>query len=465
MKRILLSILFATLFAANSASANPTPTKISNVSRSIFYRDNKAWVGWNGRAGLNGGDYTDNLFNENFTDYRYQNTAGAYIVVDTTLHDGNGNSTGVGYYVTDILVGHKGNTKYSLYYTTEPPPDYSGLELKSSYDDNNKVWTYYYETNSDARVWIPVPNATGVQIGGVTTNGVNLVATAVKYVFDTSAGWGGQSLAEIEIQGIDPSQITCTHEGYLTDWEEIPGTANCTDFGYEQQQCTNCGEWFRHQAFGALPLGHDYEAVLVKRGTSLAYGSGTNVCKRCYHEVAFPEPLNLVELGGFTAAGVVQFTDVSVSSTCHPEWGIQPDYLFNGNWTMDWKAYWAAASNDHDEYVEFAFAAPVDLTKVEFSVPNHDHVVQFYSVEGDEEILVGEVSVEQNTASDAPNYQRFNTEFRGTTLSKLRVRTVDPTGFTDTWNIPTMAIGEIYPYGTVNGAGKSAAVRTRIIIE
>ena len=132
---------------------------------------------------------------------------------------------------------------------------------------------------------------------------------------------------------------------------------------------------------------------------------------------------------------------------------------------MDWKAYWAAESNSHgDEYVEFAFAAPVDLTKVEFSVPNHNHVVEFYSVEGDEEILVGEVAVEQNTASDAPNYQKFETEFRGTTLSTLRIRTTDTVGF-ELWGAKTMAFGEIHPYCTVNGAGKSAAVRTRIIID
>ena len=459
MKRILLSILLATLFAANSASADPTPTKISSVSRSIFYRENKAWVG---RAGFNGGDYSDQVFNGNFTDYRYQNTAGAYLVMDTTLHDGNDKPTSNGYYITDIIISHRGNAKYSLSYTTDPPPDFSGLSLKS-YANADKTTSYYYEVASDDRTWVSITNGVTSAITNMTFS-VGTVATGVKYVFDTSAGWSGQSLAEIEIRGIDPSEMTCMHD-HTTEWEEIPGTASCTEPGYEQCQCLDCGEFFRQMKMSALPLGHDYETFLGKRGTSLAYGDGSNVCNRCGNTVVFDEPRDMVSLGGFAAPGVVQFTDISVSSTCHPEWGIQPDYLFNGNWTMDWKAYWAAASNDHDEYVEFAFAAPVDLTKVEFSVPNHDHVVQFYSVEGDEEILVGEVSVEQNTASGAPNYQRFNTEFRGTTLSKLRVRTVDPTGFTDTWNIPTMAIGEIYPYGTVNGAGKSAAVRTRIIID
>lgn len=458
--KFLPPILLVALFAAGPASADPTPAKISDVSRSIFYRENKAWVG---RAGFNGGDYSDQVFNGNFTDYRYQNTAGAYLVIDTTIHDGNDNPTSSGYYVTDIVVSHKGNAKYSLYYTTEPPPDFSGYTLKSHSNDD-KTTSYYYDVASDDRSWSCITNG----VTSTTTNrtfSVNAVATAIKYVFDTTAGWSGQSLAEIEIRGVDPSEMTCMHVN-KTDWEAIPGTANCTEFGYVQCQCLDCGEWLRQEAPDAFPLGHDYETFLGARGTSLSYGDGSNVCKRCGNVIVFDTPTNLVQLGGFAAAGRIQFTDISVSSTCHPEWGIQPDFLFNGNWTMDWKAYWAAASNVHnDEYIEFAFAAPVDLTWVEFSVPNHDHVVQFYSVEDGEELLVGEVAVVQNTASDAPNYQRFKTEFRGTTLSTLRVRTDDPIGFTETWNIKTMAFGEIYPYGTVNGAGKSAAVRTRIIID
>lgn len=463
MRRILLPVLLAALFDAGSASADATPTKISNVSRSIFYRDNKAWVG---PAGLNGGDYSEKLFNGKFTDYCYQNTAGAYLVMDTTIHDGNGDPTSNGHYVTDILISHRGNAKYSLYYTIDPPPDFSGLSLKSqSHNDHAK--TYYYEVASDDRTWVTITNGVTSAITNMTFS-VNTVATGVKYVFDTTAGWAGQSLAEIEIRGIDPSEMTCLHD-HTTEWEEIPGTASCTEPGYEQSQCLDCGEFFRQMKMTALPLGHDYEAFLGKRGTSLAYGDGSNVCKRCGNAVVFDEPRDMVSLGAFAAPGVVQFTDISVSSTCHSEWGVQPAFLFDNYWPMDWVGnnchYWAAASCDHnDEYIEFSFAAPVDLAKVEFSVPNHDHVVQFYSVEGDEEILVGEVSVEQNAASGAPNYQRFNTEFRGTTLSKLRVRTVDSVGF-ELWGEKTMAFGEMHPYGTVNGAGKSAAVRTRIIID
>ena len=422
---ILLPLLAVAVVAAPAARAWEA-AKVSSVEHSTFYRDGGSTKG---RAGMNGGDYTDSLFNGTFTDYRYQNTAGAYLVVDLddTFSDGC--------YVTEVKIGHAGNAEYSLYYS-----------------DDGSAWTAIVEQTS-------VP-------GKPISYTVERVVKKIKYVWDTSLGWGGQSLAEIEVWGVDPSELGCLHpDQYLTEWEPVPGTANCTEFGIDQRQCTNCGTYFQRNSLSSFPLGHDYEPVLVTRGTSLAYGSGTNVCKRCGDAVVFDEPREMVSLGGFAVAGIVQFTDISVSSTCHPEWGVQADYLFNGNWTMDWKAYWAAASNDHsDEYVEFAFGCPIDLTKVEFSVPNHNHVVEFYSVEGDEEVLVGEVAVEQDTASDAPNYQRFNTEFRGVTLSTLRIRTTDSVGF-ELWGAKTMAFGEIHPYGTVNGAGKTAAVRTRIIID
>ena len=117
------------------------------------------------------------------------------------------------------------------------------------------------------------------------------------------------------------------------------------------------------------------------------------------------------------------------------------------------------------EYVDYAFAAAVDLTSVEFSVHNHNHIVKFYSLEPDgSEILVGEVSIVEDTSTGALNYQRKTVEFRGVTLSTLRIRFDDKIGVhMDAGNV--MLICELHPYGTVAGAGKSAAVRTRVIIE
>ena len=55
------------------------------------------------------------------------------------------------------------------------------------------------------------------------------------------------------------------------------------------------------------------------------------------------------------------------------------------------------------------------------------------------------------------NYQRFMVEFRGVTLRTLRIKSDDANN--------AFTICECHPYGTVAGAGKSAAVRTRIIID
>jgi hypothetical protein len=124
-----------------------------------------------------------------------------------------------------------------------------------------------------------------------------------------------------------------------------------------------------------------------------------------------------------------------------------------------------AGSLSHDaEYAQFAFKNTIDLTAVDISVHNHDQVVEFYSVEGGEEVLVGEVAFEKDTAANAPDYQRKRVELRGVSLSTLRVRVQDSVGV-ELWGKKIISICECHPYGTVAGAGKSAAVRTRVIIE
>ena len=69
------TILITFLLAAGSAfAASSEAVKLSSLGRSIFFRDNK---GIRGSAGTNGGTYTDQFFNGSFTDYGYQNAAGA----------------------------------------------------------------------------------------------------------------------------------------------------------------------------------------------------------------------------------------------------------------------------------------------------------------------------------------------------------------------------------------------------
>ena len=319
--------------------------------------------------------------------------------------------------------------------------------------------TYKYSlyVSMDGANWTPVENATRVH--GTNPYSVATTATHVKFVFDDNSDWNG-NIAEIEVYGLNPDEMECRHpDRYLTDWEAVPGTANCTDYGIDQRLCTNCWTYITRQSTSVLPLGHVYEPVLVARGTSLAYGTGTNVCSRCGNEIAFPEPVDLAGLGGIAVPGIVQFTDISVSSTGDSGWGVNPSNLIDGKWGRGFQPYtfWYAATASASEYVQFAFNTAIDLTWIELSTPNREsaYKLQFYSVEGDAETLVGEHSVEYDSASG--DYRQLTIEFRGVSLSALRIRSDDASH--------KLEFGEIHPYGTVNGAGKSAAVRTRIIID
>ena len=108
--------------------------------------------------------------------------------------------------------------------------------------------------------------------------------------------------------------------------------------------------------------------------------------------------------------------------------------------------------------MQFDFANAIDLTAVEISVPNRAQTLQFYSVSADGEELVGDRLVEYDPSLTGSNpNQKFTVDFRGVSLRTLRIRSDDANN--------ALAIYEVHPYGTVNGAGKSAAVRTRIIID
>ncbi len=92
-------------------------------------------------------------------------------------------------------------------------------------------------------------------------------------------------------------------------------------------------------------------------------------------------------------------------------------------------------------------------------MPNRNHTLRFYSVDGDLETLVGERAVEYDSSIGTGDngYQRFTVEFRGVSLRTLRVKSDEESN--------ALTICDVHPWGTVNGAGKSAAVRTRIIID
>ena len=433
MKRILLLLLFALLAVPTLAVTEEDATNIAlNKGSLVSVHNSDGSICSNPFGGYTSSvnqffdgkkDDSDSLENGGHGNYTPRLPAGGYFDINFSSEMPGG------WYITKIAVYQVVSVsyKYSLY------------------------------VSMDGANWTRVENAIGVY--GTRSYTVSETATHVKFVFEDNSAWNG-NIAEIEVYGLNPDGMGCLHPAkYLTEWEAIPGTANCTDHGIDQRQCTNCWTYLQRESTTVLPLGHVYEPILVTRGTSLAYGNGTNVCSRCGNEIAFPEPIDLTGFGGIAVPGIIQFTDISVSSTGDPDWGVNPSKLIDGNWGRDFEPirFWYAATVAVSEYVQFAFNTTIDLAWIELSTPNREcsYKLQFYSVEGDSETLVGEHAVEYD--SESGDYQRLTIVFRGVSLSTLRIKSNDSSH--------KLEFGEIHPYGTVNGAGKSAAVRTRIIID
>ena len=433
MKRLpLLLPLFALCALALPATAAEA-TKISFQQNAILYRGGSATSWATGNPGINGTNYAADLFDGDFANYVYQNSAGAYLVIDLTpiCEDPDGQP-----FVTDIIIGHAGNTKYSLYYTTEEAPAAG--------------------STSDDRTWINVFGPD--KAGGKKTYGVNAVATAVKYVWDESLGWGGQSLAEIEIWGMDPSTIACLHPNIdSVPWTVVSNSNTCTEYGYKSRVCPDCGQEFREEDPDQTPA-HAYVANLTRAGTATAYGEGYFLCSRCNDRVDFSEPANLVRSQNLSfgplVPGQLLFTTYTVSSVWHGDWGIKATDLFNGSWTHNYTC-WTSVSLNEDEGVDLYFGAPIDLTSVDVAAHNHNHTLVFYNVDDatGTETLIGRQVVHTAESGDE---QRFlvplRSDVEGGTVSKhLRVTTTDDAGYS-IWGGTGMCIVELEPYGTIPGA-------------
>ena len=455
----------------------PKVVKMSNVGRSIFFRGGS---GTRGAAGTNGGHASDRYFNGDFTDYTYCNGSGVTeLVIPTTGLDDQGNDTGVAWYVTDFKVGHQGNAQYSLYYTTEAEPA--------------NLTSYA----SDPRTWTLIAGADHVQEAGTKTFGVNAFATAVKYVFNTCPNWTTH-LAEVEVWAMDPSSITCLHPN-MTD--ESPAwtvctAATCTENAFEERFCPDCGARFEREV-PLSKLGHNFHYTLTEPGTTTSFGSGYVECTRCdeFHIVFEDDVVDLTTLGGPPINGVVQFTDLTVSSTGAEDGGVKPIYLMDGYWDDGWGHAWYAGTRSHDEWVQFAFGTPIDLTKIEYSVLNQYQTVDFYKYDPDTgvETLLKSISIVKDESEGAPGYQRRTVTFTreaeggeepasggrsasglrsspddsnasGITVDAIRMRIgdyVDPVTGEETAYIGYnygrpyhTIVCEVHPWGTIPGAGK-----------
>ena len=408
---LLLSLLPAALLAADAEI-------ISSANICTEYNAN----GSINTGGFSGGETMPNLFDGNFDwgCHFGRSGDGSYFVLDFR------SKLSGGYYVTEIRIGEQGGYRYSVYWSL------------------------------DGSTWNGVDGAVGVVKVGTGIYGVNAIAKFVKVVMDQSPGYGA-GLSEIQVRGIDPADVGCTHPSF-TEWEEVPGSATCTAYGIERRKCTVCGDVFEREA--ALPLNHDWQTTLERSGTSSSYGSGSLVCSRCNETIVFNVPVDLTTEGGVAAEGRIQFTDLSVSSSSPDGGGTGPKDLIDNDWSWEWAAYWFAATRSEDEYVQYDFGTEIDLTKIEWSAPNHALTLKFYLWDGENEEPLVEIPV---VKTGSAGYQRGSMEFRGVVAKGLRLHIADRQGIGYN-GISPVGLSELHPWGTVVGAGKLDATRTRIFL-
>ena len=377
-------------------------------------------------GGFSGGDGMANLFDKNFNyGVHFGRSAdGSYFVLDLTQ------KLAGGYFIDEIKIGEVGGFQYSVYYST------------------------------DGSNWSGVENAVSVVKIGTSSFKPGLIATHIKVVMDKSPG-SGAGLSEIQVWGIDPATMRCVHPTY-TEWEAIDGTATCTEPGVDRRKCSVCGDVFERSSELLPPLGHVYVETLTSAGTSSRYGSGTIGCERCDWATVFINPVDLASLGGVSTHFLVQFTDLTVSSTGNMGWGCNPKKLVDGIWTFYEWSDWHAESRSHDEWIQFDFGTEIDLTEIKLASADHKQTVEFYKVKDGEEIPIGEVILPGTTNNDE-NTQSGSIAFRGVSLKTLRVRISDSIGL-GVNGIRPVCLGEIHPWGTVKGAGKLDVLRSKILL-
>lgn len=372
-----------------------TPTKISKVARSIFFRGGGAT---RGDAGFNGGHYSRQVFNGNFNDPAICNMNGTTeLVIPTTAPDANNATDGTGtpWYVTEVKVAHQGNSKYSLYYTTEAEP--------------TNILTY----GTDPRTWTPISGASMVQeqsLGDACkVFNVNKTVTAVKYVFESFVSWTG-SLAEVEVWAMNPDDLPCMHPNLDLDTATytLCSPATCTENAKEECICPDCGKHFPREV-PLSKLGHVYVATLTKMGRPDRYGSGYVSCARtledpdtgettwsCDFRIDFDgRDVDFTTLGGIPINGVVQYTDLTAYSTGGLDGGIAPDDVMDGVWTDQWNGYWFAVGLSTNEYIQYKFGTTIELTTIEFSVLNQYQTVYFskYDPDTGEETIIKTIPI------------------------------------------------------------------------
>ena len=438
-------LVLLSCFLATDAVAFKTVDDATNVAKgkhSLAHIYNASGANVDNNS-FGGGPSMPDVFDGVYTEYIRLPKAGnnAYIVLDFT------SELPGGYYVTQFKVGAKGVYPFSLFYWPAGGSD-----------------------------WTPVVTnclEEGTQASPLTYD-IGEIVTQVKVVFHTCRAWqyNDYQISELEVWGLNPADMYCTHPSY-SEWEmKVPAT--CTTRQIDHRYCNECHEE-AEQDVGS-PLGHDYVTHLEKPGKCNRYGKGWIDCSRtnCDFRADFPEPVDMVTLGGFAELYKVQFTDVRVSSEYNPGWwGTWARHLFDNNWEG---SHWAAMTRT-GEWVDFEFGTTIDPTWAELSAPNHDHTIQFFARDGETETLLAEVPITKivtygdeldpetgEPVETSPAWQRVTVEFTEKHAKAVRVRFVDEIGFVSAQNNHCTALGELHLYGTVYGGGHLIDDPTTIMI-
>ena len=356
-----LKYVFDTTTGNDSLTEIQVKGYVSDMMHVVSSYDKTKWYRPDGSAmGSNGGGGNGNparCFDGNFYNYQMfpRCPNNGYFILDLSADYPDG------CYIQKILVSTTGAKRYTV-----------------SYSEDGSTWKTVFGPGTAA---------------GILTNEVGAIATQIKYVFnDGSEGnWSDEYFAEFQVWGMDANDIPCTHPDIESvAWAPVAGSATCTAKGFDERFCPDCGERFA-KVSDDPPLGHDYVSALARPGAFKRFGAGSIACSRCDYRIDFsntPEtdstngPIDLVTVGGLAMDNLVQFTDVTVTSTDHTDWGPNPFKIIDDSWVRWWVSYWVSAGL-RDQHADFRFGTEIDLTQIQIVLHNLPQTILFFDVDDD----------------------------------------------------------------------------------
>ena len=383
---------------------------------------------------------------------------------DTVNGDWSGGGTGIGNFFdgntsSGVYIGPNGRAANGCYLLLTFGQNYYITAINASSATTHKYSLYY---STDGSTWSAIEGGTQVSKAGTTELAPNVTASYIKCIFDQVGGWT-QTFSELEVWGMDPADITCTHPSY-TEWTPVAGSATCTGYGVDERFCTVCNERYTRESTTLLPLGHDYVHTVTQLGTVSEFGAGLISCSRCEFCIDCSSPFNLVggtdtngtKICAVHMDGLHYFAELTVSSTGDTGYGQSPSKLIDNDWSLNesWGSYWyGAQAGSGRDYIQFEFDETIDLAKIEISVYNRDHDIVFYAYDADDdaetEIQRLSVTYDENETKLVKKTVYFfgDANNPGYALKAFRVRS-------DNDGNNRLGVGEIHPFITARGAGR-----------